>query len=126
LLAILRQDLLNLLDYARSCHPKEIIVLLRGVQDDGGYRVTEFLTPPMSFTGQGFASFRPNILPIDFTVIGTAHSHPVGSTKPSGTDITNFYSKVMLIVAAPYRLGDVAAYNKKEEEIPVKVPENFE
>ena len=126
MLTILRQDLLDLLDYARSCHPQEIIVLLRGVQDNGGYRVTEFLTPPLSFTGQGFASFRPTILPIDFTVIGTAHSHPVGSTEPSVIDITNFYSKVMLIVAAPYRLEDVAAYNKKGEEIPVSVPDNFE
>ena len=126
MLSILKQDLLDLLDYARECHPNEVFVLLRGDRKGEKLKVKEFLTPPFSVGGRGFASFRPHLLPIDFSVIGTAHSHPAGPPRPSMTDLTNFYSRVMLIVAAPYRIQDVAAYNKRGEQVHVEAVDKFE
>jgi proteasome lid subunit RPN8/RPN11 len=43
------------------------------------------------------------MLPIDFSIVGTMHSHPSGALRPSTTDLNHFYGKIMIITAYPYR-----------------------
>jgi proteasome lid subunit RPN8/RPN11 len=61
------------------------------------------------------------MLPIDFSIIGTAHSHPSGRVHPSIGDLHNFYGRVMVIMGKPYKSSNVAAFTKQGENIPVRV-----
>ena len=117
MIKISRKVLEEMLYFAQINHPNEIILLLRGTITRKQLEITEHLIPPFSIGGRGFAEFRPHMLPMDFTIMGTAHSHPTGSHKPSPTDLNNFYSKVMLIIAAPYTTESVGLYNSRGEQL---------
>ena len=93
----------SLLSYAKACHPKEGILLLRGKIKRDLIEVNEVEIPPLSVRGKGFSIFPTYMLPIDFSIIGTAHSHPSGALSPSTADLNNFYGRIMIIVAYPYR-----------------------
>jgi len=115
-----RQAAESLLVLARARHPNEAILLLRGKLVDSDVHVEEVVIPPFGSGGRGFAHFPSHALPIDFSIVGTAHSHPTGNPLPSSTDLNNFYSRIMIIAARPYRPQDIAAYNKKGESIPIE------
>ena len=108
-------------EFAKNNHPHEIIVLLRGKKEGDEIKVTDFLLPPFGLGGKSFASFPTHMLPIDFSIMGTAHSHPSGVLRPSTADLHNFYGRVMMIIGPPYNRLNVAAYNKQGEQIPVKL-----
>ena len=116
-----RELLRSMLSFARAKHPNEIVLLLRGETDGGEMIIEEFLLPPFGTSGRGFAEFRPHMLPIDFSIVGTSHSHPSGSAGPSPTDLNHFYARVMMIVAYPYTDECVAAYNSRGEALPLKI-----
>jgi proteasome lid subunit RPN8/RPN11 len=107
-------------EFAKSNHPNEIIVLLRGKREKDNIHITDFLLPPFGAGGRGMATFPSHMLPIDFTIMGTAHSHPSGNLRPSTTDIHNFYGRIMMIIGPPYDQPRAAAYYKSGEQIPVK------
>lgn len=117
-IAIGRGLLESMLDLARELHPQEVILLLRGKVSRGEIRIDDFLLPPFASAGLDFAQFPSHMLPIDFSIIGTAHSHPSGSVSPSVTDLNHFYSRIMLILAYPYRGTSVAAYDSRGERLP--------
>ena len=64
--------------------------------------VTDVQIPPLATHGSSFSAFPLSRLPIDFSVIGVAHSHPSGALRPSITDLNKFYGRIMLITAYPY------------------------
>jgi len=111
-----------ILEGARKLHPKETILLLRGRASQNMISVSEVLIPPLATYGKGFSAFPAHMLPIDFSIIGTAHSHPSGSLKPSVEDQNNSMGKIMLIVAFPYKGKDnSAAYNREGEKLALEV-----
>jgi len=95
--------ILSILEYAAACHPNEGILLLRGKTKRDRIIVEEVEIPPLSIRGLGFSGFRAYMLPVDFSIIGTAHSHPSGVLRPSITDMNKFYGRIMIIAAYPYR-----------------------
>jgi proteasome lid subunit RPN8/RPN11 len=110
-----------MLEFARSIHPHEIILLLRGKIKKTEIIVEEFLLPPFATYGKSFSEFPLHVLPIDFSIVGTAHSHPSGINEPSIRDINNFYSRIMLILAYPYQKNNVKAFNSRGEIISLEV-----
>ena len=98
-----RSVLESILSYARACHPREGILLLRGKTKRDVIEVNEVLLPPLSVKGKFFSAFPLYMLPIDFSIVGTAHSHPSGALSPSIRDLNSFYGKIMIITAYPYR-----------------------
>ena len=98
-----RSVLESILSYARACHPREGILLLRGKTKRDVIEVNEVLLPPLSVKGKFFSTFPLYMLPIDFSIVGTAHSHPSGALSPSIRDLNSFYGKIMIIAAYPYR-----------------------
>lgn len=110
-----------MLDFALERHPDEIVLLLRGRVERGAVRVEDFLVPPLAVAGSNFAEFPLRMLPIDFSIIGTAHSHPFGVPTPSAGDLNNFYGRVMIILAYPYTSERAAAFNSLGERAPIKV-----
>ena len=109
----------SVLGLARELHPQEVVLLLRGKASRGEILIEDFLLPPFASAGLDFAQFPSHMLPIDFSIVGTAHSHPSGSASPSATDLNHFYGRVMLILSHPYRERSVAAYNSKGEPLPI-------
>jgi proteasome lid subunit RPN8/RPN11 len=115
-------ELLDLmLSFARIQHPREAILLLRGSVDKDGITLEEHLLPPFASTGRDFAQFSSHMLPIDFSIVGTLHSHPSGSPMPSPTDLNRLYGRIMVIVAHPYTRDRVAVYNKRGERVTLEI-----
>lgn len=111
--SISREALGVILENAKVLHPREAILLLRGEVDREAILISEVLVPPMARYGRGFASFPVHMMPIDFSIIGTAHSHPSGNLKPSIEDLNRSLGRIIMIVAFPYLgEGNVAVYNR--------------
>ena len=116
-----RALLQEMLMFAEERHPKEAILLLRGSVKKDEVTITDYLFPPFATTSSVMASYPIHMLPIDFSIIGTAHSHPSGSLELSSQDMNNIYGRISVIMAKPYGLGDLAAYNKQAERIVIRV-----
>ena len=93
----------SILSYAQMFHPRESILLLKGKVSKHKLVVTDVQIPPLATHGSSFSAFPLSRLPIDFSVIGVAHSHPSGVLCPSFTDLNKFYGRIMLIAAHPYK-----------------------
>lgn len=109
-----------LLEASRSLHPKEFTGQLR-IEND---TITEVLIIPASTFGEGFAITRLDMVPIDYSILGTVHSHPGDRNEPSRADLRYFRKRgnVHLIVRYPYGgLGDVAAYDNSGERVDLEL-----
>ncbi|MBS7639442.1 MAG: Mov34/MPN/PAD-1 family protein [Candidatus Bathyarchaeia archaeon] len=106
IILIRRSVIDSILSYARMCHPREGILLLRGKFRRDSIIIEDIVIPPMSVRGEGFSTFPAHMLPLDLSIVGTAHSHPSGHLSPSTGDLNNFYGRIMIIAAYPYRSED--------------------
>ena len=116
---IRRVALLSALEGAKNLYPNEFIALLR---EEGGV-ITEILLAPFSEYGPTFSSFQDFHLPPDPSIVGTFHSHPSPSNRPSRGDL-QFFSrkgKIHLIAGIPFGIGDVKAYDNKGAETGIEV-----
>lgn len=112
----------SLLSYAKMQHPREGVLLLRGNVDKEKVVVNDTEIPPFATHGNSFASFPLHMLPIDFSIVGVAHSHPSGVLKPSTMDLNKFYGRIMLIVAYPYQTQeDIMVFNREGKPLKYEV-----
>lgn len=93
----------SILSYAQMLHPREAILLLKGKVNKHKIAVNDTQIPPLATHGNTFSAFPLHTLPIDFSIVGIAHSHPSGALHPSVTDLNKFYGRIMVITAYPYR-----------------------
>ena len=106
----------------RRLFPKETILLLRGKKSKDSIEVTELLVPPLADYGHGFASVPLHMLPIDFSIIGTVHSHPSGDVTPSVQDCNHLFGSVLMIVGFPFAdEKNVSVYDSGGEKLPLRV-----
>jgi proteasome lid subunit RPN8/RPN11 len=120
---VLKRELLEMiLEGAKRLHPKESIVLLRGKVEKEAINVSDVLIPPFATHGRGFSSFPGHMLPMDFSIVGVAHSHPSGNTEPSVGDQNLSIGRIMLIVGFPY-IGkeNARVYSKQGERLVLEV-----
>ena len=118
-----REILEMILESARHLHPRETILLLRGKASKDVINVSDVLVPPLATYGRSFSAFPAHMLPIDFSIVGAAHSHPSGNLKPSVEDQNHSIGRIMLIVGFPYQgMENVAAYNRSGEGLALEVP----
>ena len=117
-----RGILAEMLGFARERHPREAILLLRGKWKKDNVTITEYLFPPYATSGSRFASYPLYMLPIDFSIIGTAHSHPSGSLQLSTQDMNSPYGVISVLMAHPYTEESVAAFeNKGSARVPLRL-----
>ncbi len=111
-----------ILQSAKAVYPRETVLLLRGKAKKETIEVTDFIIPPLASHGRGFSSFPAHMLPIDFSVVGSVHSHPSGVKLPSVEDLNRSFGKIMMIVAYPFEGEDnVAVYSSSGEKIVLKI-----
>jgi len=107
---------------ARRLHPRELILLLRGNKKKNVIEVSEVVVPPLATYGSGFAGIRLHMLPMDFSIVGTLHSHPSGNLTPSSTDLNHFLGVVLVIVGFPFAdEKNVAVYNRDGEKLALQI-----
>ena len=109
---------------AKRLYPRETILLLRGKKSKDAIRVLELVVPPLATYGRSFANVPLHMLPMDFSIVGTVHSHPSGNLAPSDVDFNHFFGRVLMIVGFPFASAEnVAVYNSNGEKLPLQISE---
>lgn len=117
-----REILETILEEARHLYPKESILLLKGRKSKNAVTIEDLIVPPLATYGQGFANMRLHLLPMDFSIIGTVHSHPSGHLKPSPTDLNHFFGKILMITAFPFlHESNIAVYGRDGQTLMLKI-----
>ena len=112
----------SIFESSRRLYPKETFLLLRGKKSKGVIQVNDLVVPPLAVYGYGFANLPFHMLPIDFSVVGTVHSHPSGNIRPSNVDVNHFFGRVLMIVGFPFKTSqNVAVYDSKGDLLPLQV-----
>ena len=122
----MRRELLNtIFEGAKRLYPKESILLLRGKKTKNLITVTDLLVPPLASYGRGFAHIPLHMMPMDFSVVGSVHSHPSGNFMPSSTDLNHIFGRVLMIVAFPFLSErNVAIYDHNGERLILDVTDD--
>ena len=117
--SIKKKTLKMLLESAKSAYPEEFGALLRAEEGE----ISELILLPGTITGNSQAIFQLYMRPIDFSIVGSAHSHPSGNYRPSEADLDFFHrtGHVHIIMRYPYTMNDWAAYNVSGDRIELEV-----
>jgi proteasome lid subunit RPN8/RPN11 len=117
--AIRRSTLQMILEASRDSLPNEFAAVLRA--EEGV--VTEIMPLPGSFSGETGAILPLHMLPIDFSVVGSVHSHPSGVAEPSPADLQlfHYFGYLHIIVGYPYDEGSWRAWDHRGGPYPLGV-----
>ena len=122
--SICKEVLDAILEGAKRVYPRESILLLRGKRKKGSIAISDLVVPPFATRGLRFSSVPVHMLPMDFSIVGTMHSHPSGSLHPSSADLNHAFGSIIMIAAYPYNdEHNVAVYNHDGEKLALSVTE---
>ena len=107
----------GIISYSKMHHPYEGILILEGERRKTEIIINNLVIPPFSVHGPFYSGFPINELPFDLKYVGTAHSHPSGSSQPSLEDLNHFYGLVSIIISHPYEERDIHAFDSQGSEI---------
>jgi proteasome lid subunit RPN8/RPN11 len=120
-IAITRTAANGIISYSRGIHPNEAILILRGKATKDLVRIDGLAIPPFASSGPYYSGFSDFFLPSDSSYVGTAHSHPSRSNRPSLEDLNSgFYGAVSIIIAYPYEEETMAAYDRSGGELEIE------
>ncbi len=121
---ISRKLLDAIFENARAMYPRETVLLLRGKVKKERIEIRDIVIPPLATHGKAFTTFPAHMLPLDFSLIGSVHSHPSGIAMPSVEDLNRSFGRIILIVAYPF-VGkeSVAVFDHSGEKITLKLTE---
>jgi len=104
---ITRKCLTLIFESSKSNYPQEFGALLRVDRVDKN-TIIEVILLPGTISGDSHAIFHLHMLPVDFSVVGTIHSHPSSIARPSDADLDLFshFGRIHIIVGVS-PLGDV-------------------
>jgi proteasome lid subunit RPN8/RPN11 len=111
----------SVITYAKSWHPNEGILILQGKKEKNVINVTSLVIPPFSTHGPYYSGFPVYELPFDLSYVGTIHSHPSRSNKPSLEDLNHFFGLVSLIICYPYDVQDIAAFDRNGNKMDLEM-----
>ncbi len=104
---------------AVQTYPNEFVAALRAEKGV----INEMLMLPGTISGETSGTLQLHMLPIDFSVVGSVHSHPGHSARPSDADLAFFshFGSVHIITCLPFDRTSWRAYNLAGERIELKV-----
>ncbi|HEV8404664.1 MAG TPA: Mov34/MPN/PAD-1 family protein [Nitrososphaera sp.] len=112
----------GIISYSRALHPNEAILVLQGKTTREHVIIEALVLPPFASSGPYYSGFSDYHLPFDNSYIGSAHSHPSGSNKPSLEDLNRgFYGAVSIIIAHPYEERTMAAYDREGNRLEITI-----
>jgi len=112
----------EILQIAREAYPNEFVALLQGKIREGILKVDGLIFLPGNTSDEG-AVMQIFMLPLISGAVGSVHSHPGYNASPSTTDL-QFFAKngfFHLIIAEPYDLESIRAYNALGELVDFRV-----
>lgn len=113
-------DVLDIVhEAAKGSFPKEFVAALRAEKGV----ITEILLFPGAYSNEHSAFMQLYNMPIDLSVVGTVHSHPGPSNRPSSADLHLFssYGSTHIITCLPYDMSSWRAYDYKGDVIKLEV-----
>jgi proteasome lid subunit RPN8/RPN11 len=120
-IVITRQAADGIITYSKTHHPNEAILVLQGKKDKDEIVVNGLIIPPFSMSGPFYSGFPVYDLPFDLSYMGTAHSHPGGSNRPSLDDLNHFYGMVSIIISHPYEDETIGAYDRNGNSLELRI-----
>lgn len=121
---ITRQVADGIITYSKAKHPNEAILVLQGKSNKVNIFIDRLVIPPFSMSGPYYSGFPVHDLPFDLSYLGTVHSHPGGSNKPSLEDLNHFFGIVSLIISHPYEDESIGAFDRNGESLELKIEES--
>ena len=118
---ITRQTANGIITYAKTWHPNEGILVLSGKTNKDRIVIDGLILPPFSLQGPYYSGFPTYDLPFDLSYVGTAHSHPSGSNRPSLEDLNNYYGSVSIIISYPYGDDNIAAFDRNGNYLQLEI-----
>jgi proteasome lid subunit RPN8/RPN11 len=117
--SIKKRTLKMILEASKSSYPEEFGAFLRAEKGV----IHELILLPGTVSGQRHAIFKLHMLPIDFTIVGTVHSHPSGACIPSDADLQLFrrYGWIHIIACMPYDRSCWACFDMTGQRRELKV-----
>lgn len=112
-----------IVESSKSNYPQEFGALLR-VDSDAKDTIIEVVLLPGTVSGDSHAIFKLHMLPIDYSVVGTVHSHPSAVPRPSSADLDLFghFGRIHLIIGVnPFGTTTWKAYNHNGQELAVEI-----
>jgi len=111
-----------IIESSKSTYPNEFGGLLR-VDSEKKDTIIELVILPGTISGESHAIFKMHMLPIDFSIVGSVHSHPSPHPYPSEADLQLFRKtgKIHIIIAAPYDYSSWKAYDYNGNEINIEI-----
>jgi proteasome lid subunit RPN8/RPN11 len=123
-IVITRQAADGIITYSKTRHPNEAILVLQGKKDKDEIVINGLIIPPFSMSGPYYSGFPVYDLPFDLSYIGTAHSHPGGSNRPSLDDLNHFYGMVSIIISHPYEDETIGAYDRNGNRLELRIADS--
>ena len=122
---ITRQAADGIITWAKSHHPYEAILVLQGKTTKDQIIVHGLVIPPFAESGPFYSGFAVHDLPYTISHVGTAHSHPGGSNRPSLEDLNYFSGFVSIIISHPYEDETLGAYDRNGNILQIKIVESL-
>jgi proteasome lid subunit RPN8/RPN11 len=96
---ITRKCLTLIFESSKSNYPQEFGALLRVDRVDKN-TIIEVILLPGTISGDSHAIFHMHMLPVDYSIVGTVHSHPSSIARPSDADLDLFshFGRIHIIV----------------------------
>ncbi len=114
------QDVLEMVnESARESYPNEFLATMRAEKGI----ITEIILVPGTISNYHSGTMQLHMLPIDLSVVGTVHSHPGPSNRPSDEDLHLFgrFGNTHIITCMPFNLRSWRAYNYKGDVVQLEV-----
>lgn len=122
LVVVSRSAVDGIISYSKALHPNEAILVLQGKTTREQVIIEGLVLPPFASSGPYYSGFSDYHLPFDNSYIGSAHSHPSGSNRPSLEDLNRgFYGAVSIIIAHPYEERTMAAYDREGNRLEIMI-----
>ncbi|RAP49543.1 MAG: hypothetical protein BZ133_07630 [Methanosphaera sp. SHI613] len=112
----------EIIKIARNADPKEYVALLSGKIKDNILKVTGLIFLPFE-ASENSAVMQVFMMPLTTDAVGSIHSHPGPSNRPSNADKI-FFGKngyFHIIICRPYNESTIAAYDVFGEPMPFTV-----
>jgi proteasome lid subunit RPN8/RPN11 len=115
----------GIISYSKALHPNEAILILQGKTTSKQVIIEGLVIPPFALSGPYYSGYSNFYLPSDSSYVGSAHSHPGGTNRPSLEDLNRgFYGAVSIIIAHPYEDRTIAAYDQNGNKLEIKITDS--